>query len=1035
MSSENENKILEFWKENNIYQKAKEKRKNGQKFYLCDGPPFATGGIHIGTAWNKALKDVYIKYKMMQGYDVYVRAGYDTHGLPIETKVEKELGVKDKKEIETRIGIDKFVKRCKEQCEEYINLMNQQFISLGVWMDFDDPYITYKNDYIEKSWKTFKKAYEKGLLYNDLHVNPHCPRCQTTMANYELEYHDMVDPAIFVKFRIVEPKTDNPTYLVIWTTTPWTLVSNVAVMANPLIKYLIAKVGEEEWIFAKDRLHAIEEVVDEPIIVVKEISGKDLVSYHYQHPLAEETGRIKSQPVVMSDEFVTTEDGSGLVHCAPGHGPEDFTIGKRYGLEIFSPVGPDGRYTDEAGEYKGKSVLEVNDEIIERLNDKGLLVHAGKVKHSYPCCWRCKTKLIYLPSKQWFIKVTGVKDKMLSELAKVHWMPDFAGKWMSNFVQDVKDWCISRQRYWGIPLPIWKCENPECNEIKVIGSAEELGVKLNDYHRPEIDKIEFTCKKCGGKMKRVPDVLDVWFDSGNAIWAGLRDGEEKYYPADMILEGKDQIRGWFYSLLGSGVVLNNEIPYQSLLMHGYVVDDKGNAMHKSLGNYVPWEDVISKYPADAVRLMALSNTTWDDLKFNWNEMNEAKNELMIINNIATYIERFYKPAKGGKEAKREMVNEPVEDLWIKSRINSLIKEVTEHLENGESFIALRKIRSFLIQDLSRFYMKLIKKREDITLLYDVFFQAMLLSGPFIPFTAERIYQQLYEKEKKEKSIFMHGWPKADERLIDKKLENEVKIASELSEVCNSLRVKGNVKLRWPLEEVVIVSKTIETAETIKHADKIIRMLSNIKTVRLDDKRKIVLSKEIEKDDEIFKPLFIDEKTREEIKDEKQKEKIRKEAVKKITEQMANESMFLKGSVEVNGKLIDYSKYITIEGLENLSEEEKKKQMQDYLSQPTPYGMVLLKIKVNDELRAEGIMSEVRRRIQAMRKELNLIEKDKIEVYIKASDEMQELIKKYHSSILGEVNAAKFNFGEAKGKLKKTWDIEEEKITIGIEQIH
>ncbi len=991
MASDNESKILEFWNENNIYQKAKEIRKNGKKFYLCDGPPFATGGIHIGTAWNKALKDAFCRYKMLQGYDVYVRAGYDTHGLPIETQVEKELGIKEKKEIENKVGIDKFVKRCKELCERYINLMNEQFIRLGVWMDFDDPYITYKNEYIEKSWKTFKTAYEKGLLYNDLRVNAHCPRCQTTMANYELEYHDMVDPSIFVKFKVVGK--DN-TYLVIWTTTPWTLVSNIAVMANPLIKYVVAKVGEEEWIFAKDRLQAVEEAAGESFVVVREFSGKELADYKYEHPLKEETGRVNPQPVVMSDEFVTTEDGSGLVHCAPGHGPEDYIIGKRYGLEIFCPVGSDGKYTEEAGEFKGKSVLEINDEIIQRLKEKGSLIQAGKIRHSYPCCWRCKTKLVHLSSKQWFIKITEEKEKMVSELAKVVWMPDFAGKWMSNFVEDAKDWCVSRQRYWGIPLPIWRCENQECNELKVIGSAAELGRDLKDYHRPEIDEIEFECPKCKSKMRRVPDVLDVWFDSGNAIWAGLRDGEERYYPSDMIIEGKDQIRGWFYSLLGSGVVLNNEIPYESLIMHGYVVDEKGNAMHKSLGNYVPWEEVISKYPADAVRLMALSNTTWDDLKFNWNEMNEAKNELMIINNMATYIERFYKPAEKRQESAM------VEDSWLESKTNSLIKEVTEHMEKGESFLALRKIRSFLVQDVSRFYMKLIKKREDISCLYDSFFKAILIASPFIPFTAESIYQRLYAKEKKEKSIFFHEWPKVEENKIDKELESQIEIAKEMAEICNSIRASANVKLRWPLEEVVIVSRSIETANAVKNVDKIIRMLANLKHVKIDEKTRFAVSKEIRDE--------FDQKTIEKINELKSKD----------------EASFLKGMVEIGEKKIDFSKYITVEGSEK---------MKDYQIKASPYGVIMLKTKIDEELRAEGIMSEVRRRIQSMRKEMNLVEKDEIEVYVKSSEEMEKIIKEHSTQILGEINAKEIKIGTG-GKLKKSWDIEDEKVTIGITQI-
>ncbi|MCS7109612.1 MAG: class I tRNA ligase family protein, partial [Candidatus Micrarchaeota archaeon] len=440
------------------------------------------------------------------------------------------------------------------------------------------------------------------------------------------------------------------------------------------------------------------------------------------------------------------------------------------------------------------------------------------------------------------------------------------------------------------------------------------------------------------------------------------------------------------------VVLNEENPYGSLIMHGYVVDEKGNAMHKSLGNYVPWEDVISKYPADAVRLMALSNTTWDDLRFNWNEMNEAKNELMIINNIATYIDRFYNPSNAKNQSKM------IEDLWLESKTNSLIKEVTEHMEKGESFLALRKIRNFLIQDVSRFYMKLIKKREDISVLYHSFFKALILASPFIPFTAESIYQRIYSKENKEESIFFFSWPKAEEKKIDKQLEREVEIAREIAEGCNSIRASANLKLRWPLEELIVVSRSIETSNTIRNADRIIRLLTNVKSVKIDEKSKYKLSEAISE--------RFDEKIIKEIK----------EVLKK------DEGSFLKGAIEIEGRKIEYGDFITVDGMTD-----------DYREKATVYGVLKLKIKIDESLRAEGIMSEIRRRIQSMRKEMNLVEKDRIEVYIKASEEIENLIKEYSSLILEEINAEEIKIGGG-GKLKKTWDIEEEKVTIGITPI-
>ncbi|VVB73892.1 Isoleucine--tRNA ligase [uncultured archaeon] len=981
MESDPEVKILEFWEKNKIQQKAYKMRANGPKFYMCDGPPFATGGIHVGTAWNKSLKDAVCKYKMLQGHSVHIRAGYDTHGLPIETQVEKDLGVKEKKDIENKIGIEKFTKRCRELCEKYIKLMSTQFIRLGTWMDYDDPYITYTNDFIERSWATFKKAHEKGLLYNDVYVNPHCPRCQTTLANYELEYHDMVDPAIFVKFKVADKEK---LYLVVWTTTPWTLVSNVAVMAHPIMRYVKAKVGEEEWIFAKERLGAVQDAAGESLVIVEEFAGKDLAKHKYQHPLMEEVNRTAPQTVVMSDEFVTAEDGSGLVHCAPGHGPEDYIIGKRYELEIFNPVAPNGRYTEAAGQFAGENVLEVNDKIIKTLKDKGLLIKADRITHSYPACWRCKTKLIHLSSNQWFIRITKIKDRMSSEVAKTVWIPDFANKWMSNFVDSAKDWCISRQRYWGIPLPIWKCE--KCGELKVIGSVEELGKKLPDLHRPHIDELTYDCPKCHGIMKRVPDVLDVWFDSGNAVWAGLRPGEEKLYPTDMIIEGKDQIRGWFYSLLGSGVVLNDEIPYSSLLMHGYVVDEKGMAMHKSLGNFVPWEDVIAKYPADAIRLMALSNVTWDDLRFNWNEMNEAKSELVTVINIGTYLERFYVPA--AKQA------ESVEDEWLSSRLNSLIKNATADMDKGETYAALRKVRKFIVGDVSRFYMKLIKKRTDINVLHESVLKALVLASPFIPFTTEGLYRKVYAKGKDmPESVYLHSWPKADEGEIDLLLEKQMSMAQEIVDASNSVRAEKAVKLRWPLEEIIVATKMTEVKDAVHRTDNVIRMLANVRKVVTDSTIQIDLS-------------------------EKAASKLGEDVVAKIDAvRKKNEADFFKGVIVIDGKEHDYREFITVD-------------RKGYSCKAMPWGVLLLKTEISEELKMEGLLSEVRRRIQSMRKEAGLVEKDQITVHISGSRIIKDIVAKHGDAIKGEVNAKEI-LTEAGGKHKKTWDVDDEKVTVGI----
>ncbi|VVC02676.1 Isoleucine--tRNA ligase [Candidatus Burarchaeum australiense] len=526
---ETEKRILQLWQSEKVYEKVKERNAKGEKLYFCDGPPYATGQIHPGTAWNKCIKDAMCRYWRARGRNLRAKPGYDTHGLPIEVKVEQELKLRNKKEIEEKIGVEKFIEKCKQFATQYIGVMGGQFQRCGVWMDWEDPYITYKRGFIERSWATIKKAHEKGLLHRGIYVLPLCPRCETTMANYELEYEDVDDTSIYVKFEVKGKDSKEKEFLIIWTTTPWTLVANMAVMVHPEFKYVKAKVGDEIWIVAKERLDALMAVTHElglSPVILGEVSGKKLEGLEYVHPLFEKVPKQQEivHKVVLSDEFVTLEDGTGLVHCAPGHGPQDFIVGKRYGLEIFCPVGANGNYTAEAGEYAGKNVKKTNHEIIEYLRERGTLIHAGTIRHRYAHCWRCKTPLIYITTDQWFIAVSKVKEEMLKEIDKIRWQPEHARTWFRDFVGNAPDWCISRQRYWGIPLPIWTCQKEGCKEMKVVGSAGELPGQYPDLHKPDMDKVTFPCK-CGGEMRRTPDVLDVWFDSGNAIWASLTPEE------------------------------------------------------------------------------------------------------------------------------------------------------------------------------------------------------------------------------------------------------------------------------------------------------------------------------------------------------------------------------------------------------------------------------------------------------------------------------------------------------------------------------
>ncbi|MFH8120186.1 MAG: class I tRNA ligase family protein, partial [Candidatus Aenigmatarchaeota archaeon] len=793
-----------------------------------------------------------------------------------------------------------------------------------------------------------------------------------------LEYKDSDDPSIYVKFQTTEKKK----YLLIWTTTPWTIVGNVAVMAHPTFKYVEFDTGEEILIFAKDCLDRVTKELGLSGTIVREFSGKELTKIKYYHPLANEVPiQNYEHKVVMSDEFVTVEEGTGLVHCAPGHGQEDFIIGKRYDLPIFSPITSDAKYSDEAGKYAGINILEANEIIMDELKRKGLLLLKSKITHRYPFCWRCKTKLIQIASVQWFIKITNLKDEMINENKKTIWIPEFGGIWFEDFVESARDWCISRQRYWGIPLPIWKCE---CGEILVIGSKKELeeksGMKFkeNELHRPYIDEAKINCK-CGKKMERVKDIIDVWFDSGNAVWASLREGEN-YYPSDLIIEGKDQIRGWFYSLLGCGMIAKNSCPYKRVMMHGYVVDEKGIAMHKSLGNYVSLSEVLKKYDPDTIRLWCLSNVVWEDLKFSWKEMENYKKELNIIINIGNYLKRF--ADKTNEEDKSKMSE------WLVSLRNSVIKEYIAHMENYNPHLALRLVRKFLVDDISRFYMKFIKG-SGLKTLYDTFLIGLQLLSPFIPFTAEKIYLEVYKEKKGVDSIFLLEFPKVSEIEINKKLENYCRKSMEIIEIINSIRSSEKIPIRQPVDEVIVGTKSLEIKEVINLFVEEIKKITNVKNIRIDEETKVKLKETAKELGDVYEEIL----------------------------KLSDEEL-LSGKIKYGEKEIDFSKYLYVP-------------IKDYASVITDFGFVSLKTKISEELIVERIVNEIRRRIQQMRKELNLIEKDEIKVYVKSENENIEKIVKENEKLLKDLVNAKEIKIETGGKLKKKWKILDADVELGI----
>ncbi len=907
-----EKEVQAFWDKHRIYERVKEKCRSGRSFYFCDGPPYVTGMIHPGTALNKCIKDAVLRFWRFMGRDVRAQPGFDTHGLPIEVKVEQKLGLKSKKEIED-IGIERFVCECRLFAEHYIKVMTEQFKSLGVWMDWDRPYITFKDDYIERSWSTIKRAEEQGLLKRGKYVVAFCPRCETSVANYELEYKERVDPSIFVKFPV---KGEARKYLIIWTTTPWTLVANLAVMAHPDEIYVEVDVEGERWIMAKARMEAVLSKANKDAVVVREFLGKELENLPYDHPFQDLIAKVADRRVVLSKEYVSMEEGSGLVHCAPGHGYEDFLVGRAKGLEPFSPVDDRGCYTAEAGsEFEGMNVFEANESIIHLLEERGLLVWAGKVRHRYPHCWRCKSPLLFRATEQWFIEISKLRGRMLEELDRVLWVPEFVRTRMRNFVSEAPDWCISRQRYWGIPLPIWICE--KCGKRKVIGSKAELGQHVEELHRPYIDEVVLRCE-CGGEMRRVKDVLDVWFDSGNAVWASLDDEDRRRYGerADFIVEGQDQIRGWFYSLLGSGIVRNGTCPYRVVMLHGFFVDEKGEKMSKSVGNFVPLEEILQKYGADAFRLWGLSNVLWEDIKFVWQGVAEARRDLNTFVNMVVFLTRFFRH-EWGKEL-RNVQAVDFEDRWLLSRLERTKQLVKENMECYYLHEAVRALRRFLLDDVSRFYLKLVKERKGTTkwkqkmlLLAKALQDSTLLLGIFAPHTAERVYQAFFRRYCGEESLFFLSFPEINQRWISDEVERKMALVREVVSAVLEQRQKAGINLRWPLPKLVVKNKELEEAKEV------IALLTNVKAVEFAD---------IGQD-------------------------------------------------------------------------------------------IMLDTTITPELELEGLYAELKRRVQALRKEMGLVESDKIKLVVGGDERFRVVVKRFSERLKAEVGAIAVSWGEGEKEFK------------------
>jgi len=858
-----EGKLRDFWKQIDLLALLGDKNKGNERYFVLDGPPYANFIPHVGHIKNTVIKDLIVRTAFMKGFDVFFQPGFDTHGLPVENMVEKELGLKSKKDIE-KMGIATFVKKCKELAATNKDLWLDVYEKLGAWYSWKEPYLTYNNDYVESGWWTFKRYWDKELAYEGKKPVFWCPRCETALAGYEVtdSYKMLSDPSIFIKFKLMEG-TYKDNILLVFTTTPWTLISNTAVAVHPEKTYVIAETSKGNLILAKERLELLTEL-EMGYTIKGELKGKELEGVKYEpildvptqkkiseHPKAHRV--IMSIPILkertaskvamkkdgessgdLFEDFVSVDEGTGLVHTAPGHGKTDHEVGKHYGLPYESPLDDQCKFTEDGGEFQDTFVKKADKAILKVLEDTDRLVYYTYAEHKYPVCWRCKAPLIFRMSNQWFLDIKKIKGNMLKFSDETNWLPSMAHDRFNDWVSGAEDWNISRQRYWGIPMPIWDCE---CGKREIVSSSEELRNKATtevgeDFDLHAAGDIKLKCE-CGKDMTKIQDIFDVWYDSGIAPWASLgypmknKELFESMFPIARINEAQDQIRGWFYSLMFNAAACFDKAPYKEVSMVGWIVDKNGDKMSKSQGNVVWAKEGIEDLGADVLRYYCL----WDVAPYVIQKFNDdvARKDVYRILNILwnshIYLTRMCKKLP-------ELKAETIEDRWMLSKLNSIIKSFTENVDGFELHTALRSMGDFIVEDLSRKYIKLVRDRTatdniPFAILNHAILKVITALAPITPYIAERIYQNLKELNDLGQSIHLEDWVKADESAIDPELEKNMSATMDVIQEILSQREKKKMGVRWPLPSAMVNSEA-----DLEDFIEIIKTQTNIKQIEL-----------------------------------------------------------------------------------------------------------------------------------------------------------------------------------------------------------
>ena len=1024
-----EQKVLEFWKQNEIFKKSIKLREGQPRFTWIEGPPTANGKPHIGHVETRSIKDLILRYRVMKGYDVLRKGGWDTHGLPVELEVEKQLGISGKPQIE-EYGVEPFIKKCKESVWKYSTEWEQMSDRVAFWADMDDPYVTYHDTYIESEWWALKKIWEKGLLYKGHKVVPYCPRCGTALSSHEVAqgYKDVKELSVYAKFP-VEGKENE--YILAWTTTPWTLPSNVALVVNANEDYSKVSYKGEVLILAKA---LVETVLKEDYEILETFKGSDLKGVRYT-PLFDFLENDEKGFYVVTDDYVTLTDGTGVVHTAPAFGEDDYRVGRVYGLPFRQYVDTQGNFTKEVTPWAGRFVKDCDKEIIKYLEDNGTLFAAVPFEHSYPFCWRCDTPLLYYARSTWFIEMTKVRDKLVANNDTIEWYPENVkyGRF-GNFIANVIDWGLSRERYWGTPLPVWECE---CGYFHTIGSVEELRSMSDDcpeeleLHKPYIDAVHIKCPKCGKQMTRVPEVIDCWFDSGSAPFAQWhypfenQDTFKKRFPADFITEAVDQTRGWFYSMLAVSTLVFDTTSYTHCMSMGHVLDKYGIKMSKHKGNVVdPWT-VMNKQGADAIRWYFYVNSApWLPCRFDDEAVDDAQRKFMgtFWNTYAFYVLYANIDNFNPMDYKLEYDKLPPMDKWILSKLNTLVKYVDDCLGTYKITEPARALQSF-VDDMSNWYVRRSRERfwangmpqdkiNAYMTLYTVLSTLAKVSAPFTPYIAEEIYRNIVVKvdPSAPESVHLCDFPVANEAWIDTELEANMDLVLDIVVLGRAARNEANIKNRQPIGLMYVkAERTLPEMYQEIVLDEL-----NVKKMEFTDDVENFVTYKFKPQLRTLGPKF-------------------GKLVPKIGNALANvDGTAFMNELKANGKAV-----LNVEGTEVELEEGDllvdTAQKEGHVSVENNGVTVVMDTNLTPELIEEGFVREIVSKIQTMRKEAGFEVLDRITVYHTDSDKVAGVIERNKESIMGDVLALDMVEGTGEG-YTKDWNINGEKVTLTVKKM-